>query len=175
MSLASCDCSCNVRKGGQSKTILARLIPHVSASLLSILSVRHVSSPNFRLAESAALTIVLSFLCRLAPGRSRQKSMSPLVWAGCMAVVSAISLPSTTFPVSVLKIRPSVCALPISPPFSLLPSMPHPRKYSKFFSYIYSFKLIGTIADGSTRYSVPAALPWVKNMSAKASTSLLVQ
>jgi hypothetical protein len=49
-----------------------------------------------------------------------------------MAVVSGISLPSTTFPVSALKIRPSVCALPISPPFSLLPSMPHPRTYSEF-------------------------------------------
>jgi hypothetical protein len=101
--------------------------------------------------------------------------MSPLVWAGCMVVVSGISLPSTTFPVSVLKIHPSACALSISPPFSLLPSMPHPRKYSEFFSYIYSLKLIGTTADGSARYSVPAALRWVKNMSAKASISLLVQ
>ena len=42
-----------------------------------------------------------------------------------------IFLPSTTFPVSVLKIRPSVFASPILPQFSLLPSMPHPRKYSK--------------------------------------------
>jgi hypothetical protein len=57
--------------------------------------------------------------------------MSPLAWAGCMAVVLGISLPSTTFPVSVLKTRPSVCVLSISPPFSLLASMPHPRKYSE--------------------------------------------
>ena len=98
--------------------------------------------------------------------------MSLPVWVGCMAVVSGISLPLTTFPVSVLKIHLSGCALPILPLSSLLLSMPHPRKYPEF-SLV--FKLIGTTADGSVRYSAPAALRWVKNMSARASTSLSVQ
>jgi hypothetical protein len=62
----------NSRRGMED--IFARFMSHVFLCLVSL--VRHVPSPNFRLAE------VDAWSCRLKPGRLRKRLTSPLAWAG---------------------------------------------------------------------------------------------